>query len=153
MQALLGIAGALVGGLLVLLGDATRRRAQRRNDDVLRLAEAATAYAVVVGRLVAEARANLERGEAPVHQRAERYEASVRFFMTPGSEELYPAAMRVMKAYTTYALLRPPDTGRGAEIENYFITQRDFESLVRAVVRRGHIGKPIATQRIRIANK
>jgi hypothetical protein len=52
MEAVLGISGAIVGGLLVLLGAAARRRAQRHQDQVLRLAEASVAYAVVIGRLV-----------------------------------------------------------------------------------------------------
>ena len=79
MDALLGLGGAIIGGFLVLLGDAARRRAQRRHDGVLRLSEASVAYAVVIGRLFARARDAYDRGQTPADERPERYEASLRF--------------------------------------------------------------------------
>jgi hypothetical protein len=141
MGALLGLAGAVVGGFLVLLGDATRRRAQRRQDEVRRLAEAATGYAVIIGRLVADVRESLERGEAPVKRRADRYEASLRFFMTPGAEELYPEAMAIVNAYLAYAAVDPSQKERILETDNYFEAQKAFELKTRSIFRRGTIGQ------------
>ena len=152
MDALLGLGGAIIGGFLVLLGDAARRRAQRRHDGVLRLSEASVAYAVVIGRLFARARDAYDRGQTPADERPERYEASLRFFMTPGSEELYPTAMRVVQAYLTYARLNPSVDDVRAMADRYFEVQREFEAQMRAIVRRGTISKAVDTQRISVTN-
>jgi hypothetical protein len=152
MDALLGLGGAIVGGLLVLLGDAARRRAQRRDENVLKLSEASVAYAVVIGRLFARARDSFERGETPTVERPERYEASLRFFMTPGSEELYPTAMKVVAAYLAYARTDPSADDARAAANRYFVEQREFEAQMRAIVRRGAIGKATETQRVSVTN-
>jgi hypothetical protein len=152
MDALLGLGGAIVGGLLVLLGDAARRRAQRHHEDVLRLSEASVAYAVVIGRLFARVRDSFDRGQTPAEERPERYEASLRFFMTPGSEELYPTAMKVVEAYRAYTRLNPSVDDVRTAADRYFVVQREFEAQIRAIVRRGTIGKAVEMPRISVTN-
>jgi hypothetical protein len=152
MGALLGLGGAIVGGILVLLGDATRRRAQRRQEEVMRLSEASVAYAVVIGRLFAQVRDAFDSAEKPTDDRPDRYEASLRFFMTPGSEELYPTAMRIVGAYLDFARLDPSVDDQQAAADRYFEVQREFEAKIRDIVRRGSIGRPARLERISIPN-
>jgi hypothetical protein len=49
MDSLIGLAGAIVGGCLVLIGDFIRRRAERRRDAVRDLAKAATEFSCWCG--------------------------------------------------------------------------------------------------------
>jgi hypothetical protein len=140
VEAFVGLAGALIGGVLVLLADVVRRRSANRGEQVSRLAEVSVAYAAVIGRLFAQARDAFERSERPAHQRPERAEASVRFFMTPGMEELYPHARGLMNAYLTYAALDPAAAkDRDNAMDVFFDIQRAFEEKVRKILRRGTI--------------
>ena len=140
----------IVGGLLVLFGDLARRRAAQHHNELARLSEAAVQYSLVFGRLFGRARDARERGEPPKDERPDRYEASVRFFMTPGAEELYPAALEIARAYLDYLRLEPTAENLTAGRERYKLAQRAFEARVRAVLRRGRIGDAVAMNRIAI---
>lgn len=83
MQALTALVGAVIGGVLVILGDAVRQRAERRRERVQRLVDGATTLAVQYTRLAglltdSRLRQGAAAREAAV--RPERYEAIVRFF-------------------------------------------------------------------------
>jgi len=149
MSAVAGLAGAVIGGVLVLLVDIVRRRAEDRRTKVSRLAEVSIGYATVAGRLFARARDAFEKGDRPSSERPERYEASVRFFMTPGMEEVYPAAMALMNAYATYAAMDPAVDDMDAAVEAFFDAQRHFESGVRQIAQRGTISASTAITVIR----
>lgn len=150
VDALIGFVGVIVGGLLILLGDMARRRAAQRRGDLERLSEAAVQYALVFGRLFGRARDARERGEPPKDERPDRYEASLRFFMTPGAEELYPAAMGIARAYLDYLRLDSTAENLVAGRERYKVAQRAFEARVRDILRRGRIGDAVAMERIAV---
>ncbi len=116
------------------------------------LAEACVAYSVVIGRLFAQARDAFDRGEQPTDGRADRYEASLRFFMTPGSEELYERAMAMVQAYLTYVRSDPSKDDTAAAVDHYFVVQREFEAGIRSIVRRGKAARLPQPPRIPIAN-
>ena len=140
VEAFVGLAGALIGGLLVLLADVVRRRSVDRREQVSRLAEVSVAYATLVGRLFAQARDAFDRNDRPALQRPERAEASVRFFMTPGMEELYPEARALMNAHLAYAASDPAAANDLDDaVDTFFGAQRAFEAKVRQVLRRGTI--------------
>ncbi|MFE9203209.1 hypothetical protein [Micromonospora sp. NPDC007230] len=149
MEALAGLLGAVVGGILVLIGDIVRRRAEERRQRVRDLADAALSLAVQYGRHVGQLK-DRQRGVPTASDplSADRYEASTRFFMTPGSEELRKQALGLIREYRRLSSqaveLTQEDFGQ------YMGKERAFEAAVQVVVRRGHI-KPVggARQRMR----
>jgi hypothetical protein len=90
VEALAGLLGAVIGGILVLVGDFGRRWADTRQSQVQRLANAAVEFRVPIANLVADIRDARDRHEptARIPSRGRRYEASIRLYVTPGSEEL-----------------------------------------------------------------
>ncbi|MEH0827545.1 MULTISPECIES: hypothetical protein [unclassified Micromonospora] len=149
MEALAGLFGAVVGGFLVLVGDVVRRRVEERRQGVRDLADAAIGLAVQYGRHVGQLKDG-QRGllTASDPLSADRYEASTRFFMTPGCEELREQALGLIREYQRLSaraaeLLTYDDFGQ------YLGKERAFEAAVQVVVRRGRI-KPSGDTRRRV---
>jgi hypothetical protein len=142
VQTIAGLVGAIIGGILVLLGDIVRRRAETRRAEVGRLAEAAANLAAVYGRVVGELRDAHERGLRTANAfavRPQRYEMGARFFMTPGAEELRPSAVRLIMAYQGLAR-EPSEMPRSDEsYQQYLEAEKAFAADVRTIVRRGRI--------------
>jgi hypothetical protein len=101
LEALAGLLGAVIGGRLVLVGDFGRRWAGTRQSQVHRLANAAVEFSVPIAHLVADIWDARDRHEptARIPSRGRRYEASIRLYVTPGSEELRDFAESILNAY------------------------------------------------------
>lgn len=85
------LVGVVIGGVLVLLGDALRRRVEWRRGQAQKLLAAGTDVLAVYSRTVGEMVAAREAGKLVpgLHQGSgERREAAIRFFALPGSEAL-----------------------------------------------------------------
>ncbi|MET7420623.1 hypothetical protein [Dactylosporangium sp. NPDC005555] len=151
MEAVFGVIGAFIGGTLVLLADVLRRRAERRQAAVDRIAEAATELAVRYGRFVGQLRDAHERG-LPAGDafavRPDRYEANARFFMTPGSVELRPAAIELIQAYQELARVPSRRSPADGAYVRYLNAEIKLASAVNTIVVRGtirrHQGPPPA---------
>jgi hypothetical protein len=148
VDALVGLLGAVVGGLLVLIGEYLRRRQDDRREAIRQLQEAAAALAVQYGRLVGEIRdARLsERDTTHMrHIRPNRYEATIKFFMTPGSDALRPSATAMIRAYQMLVSLDAPAEDVESGFAEYFAAARKFEAevrdigMVRAAINRGRL--------------
>jgi hypothetical protein len=144
MEAISGLLGAVIGGILVVLGDVVRRRADARHVDVERLTEAATAFVAQYGRLVGQLRDAHERA-LPAGDvfavRPDRYEVTARFFMTPGSQELRPSAVDLIRAYQHLVRLPSEKPGTDEGFVRYLEAEKAFAANVRAIVRRGSVAR------------
>lgn len=101
-DALLPLLGAVIGGLLVLLGDGIRRRQERRREDERRLFEAAVAVSVAYNRTFGELVAARNRRDPPEVAEVsslDRYEATTRFWATPGSGAMSLEASALARAH------------------------------------------------------
>ena len=143
MDALVGLAGALVGGLLVLIGDFVRQRVEWRREGVRRLFDASMGLAMLYNRMCGEIidakRRGVAAGELP-REYPERNEAVTGFFMKPGSERLARPAGDLILAYRRlFDGFDDPDFGweeaRGVRREAI----ERFERAVREVVRQGRV--------------
>ncbi|MFY1673673.1 hypothetical protein ACN27G_27565 [Plantactinospora sp. WMMB334] len=142
MDVLAGLLGAAIGGLLVLAGDFVRRRAESRRDQVRALAEVAIAFSVQYGRHVGNLREALRGGVAASGHPtpfSDRYEASTRFFMTPGSEELRDAAVTLIHEYQRLDARSPAKATTDTDFGPFSGAQKIFEAQVREIVARGHV--------------
>jgi hypothetical protein len=100
VEALAGLLGAVIGGILVLVGDFGRRWADTRQSQVQRLANAAVEFSVPIAHLVADIGMHaIDEPTARIPSRGRRYEASIRLYVTPGSEELRDFAESILNAY------------------------------------------------------
>ncbi|MGN9911606.1 hypothetical protein ACTMTJ_29005 [Phytohabitans sp. LJ34] len=144
MEAISGLLGAVIGGILVVLGEVVRRRADSRHVDVERLTEAATVFVAQYGRLVGQLRDAHERA-LPAGDtfavRPDRYEVTSRFFMTPGSQELRPTATQVIKAYQHLAKLPSEKPATDEGFSRYIDAEKAFAAQVRSIVRRGYVAR------------
>jgi hypothetical protein len=95
-------------------------------------------YTRLAGQLSdARVREGANTREAAV--RPERYEAIVRFFLTPGCEELREPATRMIRAYRAMVESIADDRLWQQHFDDFYVTQRTYEATVRSVVRRGYI--------------
>jgi hypothetical protein len=143
MQAVTALLGAVVGGLLVLIGDVFRRRAERRDRAVQRIIDASASYAMVINKTCGEMiDAKLNQQQRPASAlRAERHETTTRFFMTPAPHELHDAGRHLSCAY--HDLYDHFDSDGWAEAwSGYRVTIRRFEAAVRAVAGNGSSSWP-----------
>jgi hypothetical protein len=91
MSVVMPLVGVVIGGILVLLGDALRRSVEWRRGQAQKLLAAGTDLLAVYSRMVGEMLAAREVGEdlPRSHQGSgDRREAAIRFFALPGSEAL-----------------------------------------------------------------
>jgi hypothetical protein len=99
MDALIGLLGALVGGLLVVIGDMIRHRMEWRRENARRLFDASVGLATLYNRLCGEL-VDAMKQKAPLPDvHPERDEAVARFFITPGSEGLQKPAAALIGVY------------------------------------------------------
>jgi hypothetical protein len=102
MDALIGLMGALVGGVLVVIGDMIRHRLEWRRENVRRLFDASVGLAALYNRMCGEIvdakRRHLAPSDLPPEY-PEREEAVARFFLTPGSEKLTKPAAALISTY------------------------------------------------------
>ncbi|MDX3404606.1 hypothetical protein ACN6LC_006217 [Streptomyces violaceoruber] len=142
MTVITALLSALLGGVLVMAGDYVRRRVERRQDAVNNLVEASAHLSSVYNRLCGELIDAAERavpaGDVPAMDPV-RYEASTRFFMTPGSEEIGAEAARLIRAYERMRSTYGRSGSWEAAREDHYSSVRAFEGAVRRVRRRGHI--------------
>ena len=141
VEAFAGLLGAVIGGMLVLVGDFGRRRADTRQSQVQRLANAAVEFSVPIAHLVADIRDARDRHEptARIPSRGRRYEASIRLYVTPGSDELRGFAEPILEAYWKLAKLPDDDPNIDQVTDEYFKAQIAFERKVRSIIQRGRI--------------
>ncbi len=143
MQALIGLAGALVGGLLVLVGDQIRYRIEWRRESARRLLDASIGLATQYNRMCGEIIDAKKRSASPDDlppPHPEREEAVTRFYLTPGSEKLASEASKLIVVYhTLYDRYSDPKFG----LQDAHRLRREaiyrFEAAVRDVVRKGRI--------------
>jgi len=141
MELLAALIGAVIGGCLVLVGDAVSRRQERRHETMRQLVHAAADLASANIRIIGAAIDAREKGVAEGHLdllTPDRYEALTRFFMQPGSEKLRDEATalshRVNELLAAYA--GPDESWTAARLgwrESLFA----FEAAMRAIGRRG----------------
>jgi hypothetical protein len=141
MEALAGLLGAVVGGVLVLVGDIGRRWADARQSQVRQLADAAADFSIRFAQLVGDIRDARERGQPAdsIPSRRGRYEAAIRLMMTPGCEEVREDSQAIVDAYWDIAQLPSDNAIFDAAVSAYFDAQKEFESKVRSIIRRGSI--------------
>jgi hypothetical protein len=141
MEALAGLLGAVVGVVLVLVGDLGHRWADARQSQVRQLADAAAEFSIRFAQLVGDIRDARERGlpAESIPSRRGRYEAGIRLFMTPGVEELREYGQAIVDAYWDIAQLPSDEAVFNEAVSQYFDVQKEFESKVRSVIRRGRI--------------
>lgn len=140
MDALSALAGTIVGGVLVLLGDFLRRRDEGRREFARNLANASASLASLCNRLSGELID--ARGEG-VHldeistSRPERWEVVTRFYITPGSERIADEASAMINHYQKLLESYSTDDVVWQETERAFYRSLlQFESAARTVVGR-----------------
>lgn len=136
MQAIVGLVGAFIGGFLVLIGDAVRRRVEWRREGQQRLIDACAAFAIQVNALVGDLADERRRGTAQHDAlliRPERYEATTRFFMASGSEPLQPAARAMIRSCRAMLHNWDDDADWRHAYDEYYAAVRSFEGGVRAL--------------------
>lgn len=138
MEALTALLGAVVGGVLVLVGEILRRRAERRDRAMERLLDACAKFAMVINKTCGEmVDARLQQLPRPASAlRAERHEATTQFFMTPAPSELHDAGRHLAYAYHDLYDHFDDDEGWIIAWDNYRATIMQFEATVRAVAGR-----------------
>lgn len=137
------LVGVIIGGLLVLVADALRRRVEWKRQQVQRLLDAGIEVIAVHNRICGDL---LEaRGHRPavpdVHAGSGlRRETSARFFALPGSEALRPQFTALARAN---ARLRRAVAAEPAEWEallaEYEQALLAFLTRLRGIVRRGRV--------------
>jgi len=143
MEAIAALAGALIGGTLVLVGDLLRQRVEWHRENVRRLADASIELARLYNRMCGELLDARFRGvplDQVAHPRPERFEAMTQFFMTPGADLLRPEAVALAQAH--WQLLEKfveDDAVWDEAAEARFVALRAFEAAVRTVIRRGRL--------------
>ncbi|MFI7307626.1 hypothetical protein ACIBM8_30915 [Micromonospora aurantiaca] len=148
MEAVTALIGALIGGVLVLVGEAFRRRAEVRQRAVDRLINASADLAMVINRACGEMVDAKFGGLArpPDALRADRHEAATRFFMTPAPPDLQEAARTLSHAYHDL-YDHYDDEGWSEAWENYKTAIRRFEAAVRTVASAGFPGRSLRAAR------
>lgn len=134
MDALGALAGAIIGGLLVLIADFVRRRAQWRQEQLVRLVEAGMQLASTYCRLCGELRDARDRGIPAGDLRNSdtgRFEASSRFFMTPGSHLIKNEAVELIATYRRLVLAYGDHDAWGEGWRSHSQAVLDFERAVR----------------------
>ncbi|GAA2264040.1 hypothetical protein GCM10010104_71180 [Streptomyces indiaensis] len=125
-----------------MTGDYVRRRVEQRQNDVNKMVEVSAHLSSVYNRLCGELIDAAERAapaaDVPVTDPV-RYEASTRFFMTPGSEQISAEAARLIRAYEQMRSAYGRSGSWEAAREEHYSSVRAFEGAVRAVRRRGRI--------------
>ena len=136
------LVGVVIGGVLVLLGDAVRRRIEWRRTQVEGLHRAGTEVVAVLNRTCGELLERRERGEAtPLHGGSgARREAASRFFAQPGSDALRPQFNDLLRAHArlrqaTFELTPEWD----ATLEEYEVALQTFRNELQAILRRGRV--------------
>jgi hypothetical protein len=143
VEALIGLAGALIGGVLVLIGDMVRYRIEWRRESARRLLDASTGLAMLFNRMCGEIVDAKKRSASPTAlppEHPEREEAVTRFFLTPGSEKLAKQASRLIAVY--HSLFdRYSDADFGWEEARAMRREAiyAFEAGVREVLQKGRI--------------
>lgn len=137
VEALTALFGAVAGGLLVLIGEILRRRSERRGRAVDRLLAASADFAMVINRTSGEIiDARLRQLPRPGSAlRAERHEATTKFFMTPAPPELHDAGRRLAYAYHDLYDHFDEDDGWAEAWDNYRASILQFEAAARDVAR------------------
>lgn len=142
MDALSALGGALLGGLLVLLGDFVRRRIEWQRENVRRLADAATAFAVLYNRMAGElvdaSDRNIKVSDLKP-TRPERYATVTRFFLTPGSDRLRGKAMLVVRTYDQLARVFSVKEEWTPAREAHYEAIVGFETAVRSIIEEGRL--------------
>jgi hypothetical protein len=142
IEAFAGLIGAVIGGVLVLVGDFGRRRAEARQSQVQRLTDAATEFSIQIAQLVGDLRDAHEKGlhAGNIPSRRGRYEAMIRLHITPGCEELRDVDNGIRDAYwKVVAELHKDDAAFRDAVSAYFDAQIEFERKVQSIIRRGRI--------------
>jgi cytochrome c-type biogenesis protein CcmH/NrfG len=141
MNALTGLVGAVIGGLLVLAGDYVRQRSEWNRTNVRNLAEAAANFAAIYNRRVAEVWNDRSEGLAePRRPDPERLERLTRFFMTPGAEKLRAEAKALVDTLdAVHDSFHGTDEEFSAAIKERLAALIAFESAVRDLTRSGSL--------------
>jgi hypothetical protein len=101
--AVTSLLSAVVGGVLVLLGDGVRRRAERRAEDRRRFFEASVALASTFNRIAGALADGHSRGlprTDALLPSTKRYEVQTRFWSTPGAAALSVEASKLSTTWT-----------------------------------------------------
>jgi hypothetical protein len=143
MSVVMPLVGVIVGGLLVLVADRLRRRAEWRHQQVQRLLDAGIEIIAVHNRICGDLLESRGRGRPlpDVHAGGGlRRETSARFFALPGSEALRAQFTALAKAN---ACLRRAVTAEPSEWEallaQYEQALLAFLEELRRIVRRGRV--------------
>jgi hypothetical protein len=133
-DALVSLLGAVVGGVLVLLGDGVRRRSEGREARRRQLFDAAVALAAtynrISGALIDSHDRRQSRTEALLPS-IERYEIQTRFWSTPGCAALSLEASRLSMSWTALAERYEDATGWEGARTAHARALRGFESAIR----------------------
>ncbi len=125
-----------------MTGDHVRRRVERRQNDLSKLVEASahlsSTYNRLCGELIDASEREVPASEVPSPDPL-RYEASTRFFMTPGSEQISAEASQLIRAYERMRGTYGHASSWGAAREAHYSAVRAFEASVRTVRRRGRV--------------
>ena len=121
MEALAGLLGAVIGGILVLVGDFGRRWADTRQSQVQRLANAAVEFSVPIAHLVAD-----------IRDARDRHEPTARI-PSRGSRRVDT------KCILEVAKLPDDDPNVDQVLDEYFDAQIALEQKVRSIIQRGRI--------------
>ena len=132
--AITSLLSAVVGGVLVLLGDGVRRRAERKREDSRRLFEASVALASTFNRIAGALADGHDRGlprTDALLPSVDRYEVQTRFWSTPGAAAL---SVDASKLSTTWMMLvdqyESGDAWKGAYTA-HIQALRQFEAALR----------------------
>jgi hypothetical protein len=143
MEAVIGLVGAVIGGVLVLAADFLRRRYEWNRENVRRLqeisAELCDLYHHVAGQARDAKKKNQSVDTVQFHP-PERYAMITRFFMTPGSDEVKKQATAVIHAREDIEMSfqkSEEEFNRAWRAHEDAII--DLEKAVKRVVKRGHI--------------
>lgn len=138
MEAITALLGAVVGGLLVLVGDIFRHRAERRDRAVERILGASANFAMVInktcGEMIDARLQNLPRPASAL--RAERHEATTQFFMTPAPSDLHNAGRALVYAYHDLYDQFERDDAWAVAWDKYRIAILAYEAAVRGIAGR-----------------
>jgi hypothetical protein len=138
MEFAVGLIGAVIGGALVLLGDAISRHEEWRRESVRDLRRAAgdlsAAYMRVVGAVTDGREQGTARSEVAVWTRPDRLEALTSFFVQPGSDRLHDHAIRLKEATRlTMVAYHAGEAEWRKALTSHEDAVKEFEKAVRAV--------------------
>jgi hypothetical protein len=136
-DAVLSLLAATLGGVLVLLGDGVRRRAERIRLSGQQLFDAAVALAIVHNRL-AGVLIDAHDGDIPLADvplpGAQRYEAQTRFWATPGSTALTEPASALSLSWRLLLEHYTDPDGWPAACQRHRRALWEFEAAIRAAM-------------------